>query len=229
VLSIIVPTYQEAGGIATCLTALNAQAGPFEVFVVDGGSKDGTLDTVRDATVNYPLAWGVAPQRGRSAQMNWGAAQTGGEVLLFLHADSCLPVGGLALLQETMRGDWVGGRFDVQLDDPTWPYPWMGRLINWRSRLARRCTGDMGIFVRRSVFTDLGGFPDQPLMEDLEFSARLYRLGTMAHLALPLQTSARRWQKSGILKTFWLMQTLRVAYALGTPPATLQRWYRDVR
>jgi len=225
-ISLVIPTYQERSVIATCLCALEEQAGDFEVFVADGGSSDGTLAAVAQCVVPYPLRWGVAPVRGRSAQMNWGAAQTTGEVLLFLHADSVLSPGALRLIGETVA---LGGRFDLRLDCPDWPYPLIAWTINQRTRLTQCFTGDMGIFVQRAIFEQLGGFPNQALMEDLEFSRRLYHLGKVACLTLPITTSSRRWQKGGIVKTILLMQLLRTAYALGVSPNILQRWYRAVR
>ncbi|WP_218080266.1 TIGR04283 family arsenosugar biosynthesis glycosyltransferase [Anthocerotibacter panamensis] len=229
-IAIVIPTYQECRSIVPCLRALAEQEGAFEVFIADGGSTDGTLEQVVGVRVSYPLAWGVAPERGRSAQMNWGAQQTTADILLFLHADTRLAPGALALLQTTLQQDgWVGGRFDVRLDSEQWPYLFIAWAINQRSRLARRFTGDMGIFVRRTLFEKLGGFPPQPLMEDLEFSAQLYRMGAVACLALPVTTSARRWHKGGLLRTFLLMQVLRTAYALGVDPETLHRWYHDIR
>ncbi|MBC8122377.1 MAG: TIGR04283 family arsenosugar biosynthesis glycosyltransferase [Gemmatimonadaceae bacterium] len=231
-ISIVIPTFQEADTIEPCLVSLACQTEPFDVFVADGASTDGTRPhlTRLSSILPYPFDWGMAPERGRGLQCNWGADRTVGETLLFLHADTRLPPNALADLRVALaRAEVVGGRFDLGFDTNRWPYPLMARVINIRTRLVRRFTGDMGIFVRRSVFDKLDGFPAQPLMEDLEFSARLFEVGEVAALKTQVVTAARRWQKRGVWRTIALMQLLRGAYALGVSPERLADWYRPVR
>ncbi|MBD2102943.1 TIGR04283 family arsenosugar biosynthesis glycosyltransferase [Leptolyngbya sp. FACHB-261] len=231
-ISIVIPTYEEALSLPVTLKSLSQQALPFEVFVADGGSSDGTLEVAQQLTSVLPfsLQAGISPERGRAAQMNWGAAQTRAEILLFLHADTHLPQRALERLRGALRDPGVvGGRFALALDAQDWPYPLIAWSSNWRTRLTGICTGDMAIFVRRSVFEQLGGYPQQPLMEDLELSRRLRKLGRLTWLDLPVVTSARRWQQYGPWRTIALMQTLRYAYWVGVEPEQLARWYRQVR
>jgi len=121
----------------------------------------------------------------------------------------------------------VGGRFDVRLSGRQPAFRVIEFFINLRSRLTRIATGDQAIFVRRSVFERLGGFPEQPLMEDVEFSRRLKREGRIACLRERVVTSSRRWERHGIARTVWLMWSLRLGYWLGADPERLRRWYRD--
>ena len=158
--------------------------------------------------------------------MNAGAHAARGEILLFLHADTSLPAGaGVAILDALGSPAVVGGRFDVQLDSRRLLLVLTAWLMNRRSRLTGISTGDQGIFVRRAVFDALGGYPDIPLMEDVEFTRRLKRGGRLAALRLRVVTSARRWEDEGILRTIVLMWALRLLYAIGVSPARLHRWY----
>ena len=189
-LSIIVPTLNEADGIVAHLTALQPlRRRGSEVIVVDGGSAD---DTRRLA---QPLADRViAARRGRAVQMNAGARYARGDVLLFLHADTRLPVSADSLLAEQLTDErWVWGRFDVVIEGT---HPLL-RLVAWsmnrRSRLTGIVTGDQALFVRREVFAQVGGFPELPLMEDIALSRRLKCLGRPLCLSQRVITSGRRW------------------------------------
>jgi len=217
-LSIIVPCLNEAPGIAATLSALAPlRARGAEVVVVDGGSSDGTPERaapLADAVITAP--------RGRSFQMNAGAACARGEILLFLHADTLLPEGadGLVVdgLQRTRRG-W--GRFDVRLDGRHPLLRVVGTLMNLRSRLTGIATGDQAIFVTRSLFTAAGGYPEIALMEDIALSRQLKHFGPPLCLRHRLTASARRWEKHGVLRTILRMWLLRLAYWLGADPAKL--------
>ncbi len=125
--------------------------------------------------------------------------------------------------------DTVGGRFEVKLDSAQWPYPLISWGINTRSRLTGYFTGDMGIFVRTSIFQRLEGFPPYPLMEDLEMSGRLKAIGRTAFLRGPILTSSRRFQTYGPWRTIGMMQVLRASYRLGVKPEQLVKWYRSAR
>lgn len=192
-----------------------------EVIVVDGGSSDDTA--ARAATV----ADRVLPSaRGRATQMNAGAAVATGDVLLFLHADTQLPPGFAAAVREAIASGAAGGRFDVVLAGEHPFLPVVAFLMNARSRLTRISTGDQAIFVRREVFAKLGGFAPIPLMEDVELTSRMRRLGRVAALRLRVRTSARRWETNGVARTVVLMWTLRLAYACGVSATRLARAYR---
>ena len=165
-------------------------------------------------------------ERGRGRQMNAGARAAGGDALLFLHADTRLPEGAAEAIAAALADpSVVGGRFDVQFANPRWPFRMIAFMMNRRSRLTGIATGDQGIFVRRSAFDSLGGYPDIPLMEDIDFSARLKRRGRLACLPLRVTTSARKWEREGVLRTIALMSTLRLLYWLGVSPTHLHRWY----
>ncbi|MEO0801790.1 MAG: TIGR04283 family arsenosugar biosynthesis glycosyltransferase [Cyanobacteria bacterium J06642_2] len=231
-IAIVIPTWQEAGTLAACLQQFEQQAPPFEVWVVDGGSTDKTLEiaTAYRQGCPYHLQVAITPERGRAAQMNWGALQAQAEILLFLHADSRLPIGGLDSVRQALRdSEAIGGRFRVHLDARTWPYSLIAWGINARSRLTGLFTGDMGIFIRRSAFEQLQGYPQQPLLEDLELSMRMQRLGRVVFLAEAIETSSRRWQQGGAWRTVALMQCIRYGYHLGISADRLARWYATVR
>lgn len=221
-LSIVVPTLNEAANLARVLPDLVARERGAEVLVVDGGSDDDSRAVVAGTP---SVRWLSAP-RGRARQMNAGARAAQGEIVLFLHADTALPDGAGAAIRAAL-GDpaVVGGRFDVRLDSRRPLLVLVGWLMNRRSRLTGISTGDQGIFVRRTVFDTLGGYPDIPLMEDVELTRRLKRRGRLAALRLRVVTSARKWEDEGVVRTIVLMWTLRLLYTLGVSPARLHRWY----
>lgn len=221
-LSVVIPALNEAANLERLLPELARSCPDAEVIVVDGGSTDGTADVVR----RFPFATLIAADRGRARQMNAGAAQATGEVLLFLHADTGLPPGAPGAVMDAARADGVaGGRFDVRFDNPRRIFRVIATMMNVRSRLSGISTGDQAIFVRRPVFVSMGGYPDIPLMEDVEFSRRLKRQGRLACLRLRVTTSARKWEREGAWRTIILMWTLRLLYAAGVSPVRLHRWY----
>lgn len=217
-LSIIVPCLNEAQGIAGTLAALAPlRARGAEVVVVDGGSTD---DTAGRAAALADLV--ISSPRGRASQMNAGAARARGEILLFLHADTLLPDGADVLIVEGLkrtRRSW--GRFDVAIDSRHPLLRLVEQLMNLRSRLTGIATGDQAIFVTRSLFTAVGGYPEIALMEDIALSKRLKDYGPPLCLRHRLTASARRWEKHGVLRTIVLMWSLRLAYRLGVDPAKL--------
>ena len=221
-LSIIIPSLNEAKGIAAQLAGLSPlrQRG-HEVIVADGGSDDGTAELARplvDAVIDVP--------RGRAAQMNAGAACARGEVLLFLHADTRLP--GMAdelILGHLAVCGWAWGRFDVIIEGSHPLLPVIAWFMNRRSRWTGIATGDQAMFVRREVFDAVGGFPDIALMEDIALSKILKSIGPPICLKSPVVTSGRRWERHGVLRTILKMWSLRLAYFLGADPARLAKAY----
>lgn len=220
-ITIVVPVLNEAEGIVRALQALKPlRARGHEVVVVDGGSDDRTPELAR-ALADRVLA---AP-RGRARQMNAGARGAAGDALVFVHADARLPQDADRMVLEALAArPW--GRFDVRLDSPRTLLALVGATMNLRSRLSGIATGDQAIFVRREVFERLGGYAEIPLMEDVELSARLRRLGRPACLRARVLVSARRWQARGALRTILLMWRLRLAYFLGADPVRLAERYR---
>lgn len=162
--------------------------------------------------------------------MNAGAAISHGDVLVFLHADTQLPLNARRQIEQALADSaFVGGRFDVQFEPETGWGRIISRMMNWRSRWSGIATGDQAIFVRRECFEQLGGFSDVPIMEDIDFTRRLNRAGRQAALRSRVVTSYRRWEQRGPLKTIALMWLLRALYWLGISPHALTRLYAHVR
>ena len=221
-LSIIVPALNEAAGIVATLSALAPlRARGAELIVVDGGSEDGT------PALACPWAdQVVAGPRGRARQMNAGAALARAPVLLFLHADTRLPAGADGLIQAATTQGASWGRFDVHISGCARMLRVVAVMMNLRSRLTGIATGDQAIFVTRAAFERAGGFPDQPLMEDIELSLRLRRQASPACLRQQVVTSGRRWEQRGVWRTIWLMWQLRWRYWRGVSPQVLAEAYR---
>lgn len=221
--SIIVPMLNEAPGLPRLLARLSAlERQGNEVLIADGGSDDGSADLAKRAGLRV-----LSSPPGRARQMNLGASHATGDVLLFLHADTLLPEGALITIHRVMQkssAPW--GRFDVVIDGSHPMLRVVARLMNLRSRWTGIATGDQAIFVTREAFDAVGGFPDQPLMEDIELSSRLLRRSRPACISDPVLTSGRRWESRGVWRTVLLMWRLRWAYWRGTPADQLAQRYR---
>lgn len=224
ILTVIVPTLNEAATIEACLRRLaSLRTRGVEVIVVDGGSVD---DTVRLARPLCDIL--VGSTRGRALQMNDGARASSGDVLLFLHADTELPADADALVLDALGRcpSQIWGRFDVQISGHSRLLRLVGKMISIRSRLTGVATGDQAIFCYRSIFMLENGFPEIPVMEDVAFSKQLRHRSRPICLDAQAVTSGRRWETHGVIRTIVLMWWLRLAYVIGVPPATLSRWYR---
>jgi len=221
--SIIVPMLNEAPALPDLLEHLRPlRRSGVEVILVDGGSEDGSAAIASRAGFEV-----VHAERGRARQMNAGAAAASGDVLLFLHADTRLPDGAIQLINAALAdGRHVWGRFDVAFDLRSLTMDATAFGMNLRSRLSGIATGDQALFMTRAAFDGVGGFPDQPLMEDVEITSRLRRRSRPACIRRPVLTSARRWQSRGPWRTILLMWRLRLAYWFGASPADLARHYR---
>jgi rSAM/selenodomain-associated transferase 2 len=221
-LSIVVPVLNEASGVVQALEPLAVyRARGHQVIVADGGSNDATPGLARsyaDRLVNAP--------RGRAAQMNAGAREAVGDVLLFLHADTRLPANAdrlIAAALATRRARW--GRFDVTIEGRSSGLAMVAAMMNWRSRVSGIATGDQAVFVARATFESVGGFPPIALMEDIALSRRLKRVSAPACLRERVITSGRRWDRDGLLRTILTMWSLRLAYFVGVAPARLAKIY----
>jgi len=217
-LSVIIPTLNEAAVIATTLERVARQA-PHEILVADGGSTDATRSIAEQAGARVL----TAPQ-GRGPQMNHGACHASGDAFLFLHADTLLPSNGVSLVRETLSNSGVdAGTFRLSFDDPS---PLL-RFYAWCTRWPwiRICFGDRGLFVRRSAFEAVGGYPDWPLFEDLELAARLKDYGGFRFLSASVTTSARRFQKHGALRQQLRNLYLWTHYLRGTDPERVAHLY----
>jgi rSAM/selenodomain-associated transferase 2 len=220
-LSIIMPVLNEATEIDATLSALAPyrQRG-VEVIVVDGGSSDDTAERARVLADRV-----IAATRGRSLQMNAGAAAAQGDVLLFLHADTRLPENADRLaLDGLAHSGRAWGRFDIRFDGGGLLRV-VAAMMNVRSRLTGIATGDQALFMTAAAFESAGGFPPIALMEDVALSTRLKRTGKPLALRARVTTSARRWRAHGTLRTVLLMWRLRLRFFLGADPAKLARAY----
>lgn len=222
-LSIIIPTLNEAAGIAGLLQAMHGwREQGAELIVVDGGSADATV-MLATSLVDHV----IVSAAGRAQQMNAGAELAKGQLLWFVHADTFLSGNEYHTLQ-AHRSHWQDGgwgRFDVRLSGQGWRLRMVTALMNVRSRVSGIATGDQGIFISRGWFDAVGGFPVQPLMEDVEISRQLRRLAKPLCLRQAITTDSRRWRQHGVWRTIGLMWWLRWRYFCGADPAQLHRHY----
>ena len=221
-ISIVVPVLDEAPNIA----ALVGQLGPLvdervDVLLVDGGSTDGTPALAERAGFRV-----IRSERGRARQMNAGAALAAGDALLFLHADTQLPPDALRCVEACLLAGREWGRFDVRIAGRPAMLKVVAALMNWRSRLTGIATGDQAMFMTRAAYSAVGGYPDQPLMEDVEMSRQLRARSRPACIGSKVTTSGRRWETRGVWRTIFLMWRLRWAYWRGRPASELAQAYR---
>jgi len=223
-ISVIVPALNEENVIAANIDALKCLA-PYEIIVVDGGSNDGTRDICARSGVKI-----LSSMRGRARQMNLGAEEARGDVLLFLHADTRLPASAQSDIAESLSDPrYVGGRFDIVLEGKHWMLKVIGKMISYRSRISKISTGDQAIFVRREIFQRMDGYLEVPFMEDIAFCRTLKSLGKIACLRSRVITSARRWEIDGVWRTILRMWMLKLLYLAGVSPSRLKRFYADTR
>lgn len=222
-ISIIIPTLNEAQGLPSLLAQLKklSEGTPTEIIVADGGSTDGTAGLARQAGAQV-----VVTNPGRARQMNLSASIANGDVLLFLHADTKLPPDAIAHVSSAIWRGACWGRFNVRISGRPVMLRIVAALMNLRSRLTGIATGDQALFVTRHAFDAVGGFPDQPLMEDIEITHRLKRIAPPACLTQKVITSGRRWEKRGVWRTIFLMWRLRWAYWRGVSPDRLAHLYQ---
>lgn len=198
----------------------------YEVILVDGGSQDSTLALAS----NYSFLKIVNSPPGRAKQLNQGAMQAQGELLCFVHADSGLELRFFAELEKALKqqeGKPFWGRFNIKLSSHRFAFRIIELFINNRSRLSGIATGDQAMFVHRSLFERVGGFPDIPLMEDVDLSKKLNKICQPLCLTHQITTSSRRWEENGIVKTVLLMWWLRFAFFVGISPQRLALLYRS--
>ncbi|WP_404309470.1 TIGR04283 family arsenosugar biosynthesis glycosyltransferase [Neorhodopirellula lusitana] len=223
VLSVIVPTLNEERRIEQ--TLCRAVGLPnVEVIVADGGSEDSTIDIARQMGAAV-----VSANPGRGRQMNAGAAISSGDVLLFLHADTQLPDSFHQHVRANLQHGAIAGAFSLRIDGDRFGLRGIEKGVNIRSNFLGRPYGDQGLFVSASRFFKCGGFPNWPLMEDVELCRRLRKQGTISLAEAAVTTSARRWMHLGILKTTFINQLCIASFYLGVSPTKLDRWYRSRR
>ena len=219
--SVIIPALNEADFIGATLERLQpARARGHEVILVDGGSVD---DTCRIAAAGVDRILQCGPNRG--AQMNHGAQAAGGDILLFLHADTLAPHDFDSILDDRGVCGNAWGSFDVRLSGSRIMFRCIERMMNLRSRLTGVVMGDQAIFTGRSLFNRMNGYADIPLMEDIELTGRLKKVSSPIRIGQPVVSSSRRWERHGTARTVLLSWKLRCCYAIGADPHKLAGKY----
>jgi rSAM/selenodomain-associated transferase 2 len=219
--SIIIPTLNEEKNLKISVSSVGKRADA-EIIVADGGSDDGTLKLAAGLPVKV-----VEARRGRARQLNAGALESTGEIIIFLHADSVLPLGWDKAVAATFADPRVaGGAFRLKVDSSRILLRLVAFGANLRTLLFHSPFGDQAIFVRRGIWEQMHGYADIPIMEDVEFIRRLKKCGRLKILRLPVTTSPRRWHAEGLLKTTLRNYCIQLAYKAGVPPEWLKLFYR---
>jgi len=252
-ISVIIPVYNEEKTLPNTLRALFTQAGDFEVILADGGSTDRTRAIVESFGFTYEAGdrrgsslasrrsscelrftsdasrRGLTAPKGRASQMNAGAKQATGDWLLFLHADTVLPAGAIQRLTELDSDESIqAGGFMHQFSGNDWRLRLMSFLNNFRCTRSRIIYGDQALFVRRSLFERLGGFPDQPILEDVAFCERLIKVTNPLLLSPPVVTDSRKFLKMGVWRSF-LRVLLIIVHVEFRLPILPRSFFQDVR
>ena len=223
-VSIIVPTLNEELVLEKTLTQFQ-QLSPHELIVSDGGSDDDTRNIA--GRFSHRVITGSA---GRALQMNVGADEATGDILLFLHADSRIEPESYRKMQQCMQNPkWIGGAFTLCIESGKWSLKLIALLANIRSKYFGVAYGDQGFFVRKEVFKDMNGFSPIPICEDLDFYYRLRKKGSVILLKEKAHTSPRRWINEGIFFTTVRNFIIAVLFGLGFPPHILTKWYLAIR
>lgn len=224
-ISVVIPAFNEEEALPGTLSALFEQPGDFEVIIVDGGSSDRTVEVGK----SFPIARVLSAPKGRASQMNAGAVVAIGEWLLFLHADTLLPSDAIQRLN-AMESDVAvqAGGFRQQFSGDDWRLRLISHLDNFRCARSRIIYGDQALFVRRALFERLGGFPNQPILEDVAFGERLLKVTKPLLLSCSVVTDARKFVKMGVWRSFLrvIAVILHVEYRV---PILPRAFFKDVR
>lgn len=225
-ISVIIPVYNEEKALPDTLDQFQHQPGSFELIAVDGGSTDRT----RDIVTRYPEVQLLCAPKGRASQMNAGARLARGAWLLFLHADTLLPPGALLRLTDLKPDSTVqAGGFRHRFSGEDWRLRLISILDNYRCQRTRVIYGDQAMFVRRSLFHQLGGFPNQPILEDIAFCVKLLSATDPVILDAYVLTAPRKFVAVGIWRSLARVIGILIRLELGRPVAATHPFFQDVR
>ncbi|MBW2553605.1 MAG: TIGR04283 family arsenosugar biosynthesis glycosyltransferase [Deltaproteobacteria bacterium] len=220
--SIIIPVLHELKKINLLLEDLQEFEENFEIIVVDGNPNRETINIISNQDIKI-----LVSKEGRGRQMNTGAASAGGEILIFLHADTQLPVTALDRIRHALKKkQYVGGAFDLSIRSDKLILKVIAKCASLRSRLTRIPYGDQAIFIRKDYFNKIGGYKEIPLMEDVELMQRIKKRGDkICILSDRVFTSPRRWEKEGIICCTLRNWIIIILYLIGISPDKLARYY----
>ncbi len=224
-ISIIIPVLNEEKKIKNTLTAIlnNSNKDQIEIIIIDGGSTDETVKIVQSMGITIY----ISPQKGRANQMNFGASKATGNIFLFFHGDTIIPPNFPNIIREILgKSTIVAGAFLLKINSKNKALKFIEIMANWRSYLFSLPYGDQGIFLKRSIFEQIGGFQNLEIMEDFDLIQRLKKLGKIRIAEASVITCDRRWQKLGILKTTLINQLVIMGYYSGISPKKLNQFYR---
>lgn len=223
-ISVIVVTLNEEDVLSKTLHSITRDE-TIELIVVDGGSSDKTIAIAREHGAKI-----VSTPRGRGLQLNQGAQVSAGDILLFLHADTLLPADFASLVRQTVgQKGCAAGAFSLGIDCKHFGLTVISYLANIRSRFLRMPYGDQAIFLSKSMFTQLGGYPEVPIMEDFIFIEQAQKQGKIVTLKQQVLTSPRRWHNMGVIRTTFINQVIVVGYKCGVKLTTLVKWYQRLK
>ncbi len=222
-ISVIIPVLNETKILEKTLSQLQPELKSHELIVVDGGSTDDSVGIAE----KYGKV--IVSGRGRAKQLNAGAAVATGDILIFLHADIWLESGALTAVVSALSSGYVGGGFRQKIDGKCFLYRLIEIAGNMRGKYLKVFYGDSGIFLARTDFEKIGGFPDVPILEEMEFSKDLRRLGKTILLTPHIHISPRRWEARGIVRTTLNNWFITLLYFFGVSPEKLARLYRHIR
>ena len=225
-ISIIIPVYHEENIIDKCINHLltGIKDDDYEIIIVDGDYQQSSIKSIKKRIKNIKY---LSTTRGRGNQMNIGASKAKGNILLFLHGDTQLPNKALQKINTAMsQGNYIGGAFNLAINSHKSLLQLIAFCASMRSQLTRIPFGDHGIFIKKDYFFQVGGYKEIPLMEDIELMRRIkQRKDKIIILKDKIKTSARRWEKNGILYNTLRNWILQLLYFLGTSPHKLVQYY----
>lgn len=224
-ISVIIPVINEEKNLIKLFSNL-VQKQEIEFIFVDGGSNDNTVNLIKKAGFKVILS----PILRRSYQMNLGAKKAQGKILLFLHGDTILPDNyDQVIINTVQKNNFIAGAFKLKIDNHKPLFRFIETLINWRSQYLSLPYGDQGIFIPKQIFDGINGYKDLAIMEDFDLIKRVKKIGKIYIVNASVITSARRWEKVGIVKTTLINQLIIMGYYLKIKPEKLALFYRKIK